>query len=52
MGRAGVFFVLFVFFCFFPLCGAALASSPFMRLPASVKLSNRYLLLVLGGSGK
>lgn len=35
----------------FSLCGAALASSLFMRLPPSVKSSNRSLLLVVGGSG-
>lgn len=43
VGRAGVIF--------FFLCRAALASSLFMRLPASVELSCRSLPPVVGGSG-
>lgn len=41
MGRAGVYFLFL----------SVEQPSLFMRLPASVKLSNRYLLLVVGGSG-
>ena len=44
-GRAGVLFF------FFLSVGQPLAGSLFMRFPASVKLSSRSLLSVVGGTG-